>query len=105
MQLAGVDDPRPLHPAALDRLAQRQRRAVVAEVADGGEAGAQGLHAVHLRLERVHLRLLADERQQPRLAAAVRAQMDMAVDQAGKDGLVAKVDQRRARLGAASARR
>ena len=78
---------------------------LVAEVADGGEAGAERLHAVHLRFERIHLRLLADEGQQPRLAAAVGVEMDMAVDQAGKHGLVAKVDRRRAGSAARHGRR
>ena len=65
---------------------------VVAEVAHGGEAGAQRLHAVHLRFERMQRRVVADLGQQGRLAAAVGRQMDMAVDQAGEHGLGAEVD-------------
>ena len=81
----GVEDPRPLHPAALDRVAQRQRdAAVVAEVAHGGEAGAQHLHAVHLRLEGLQRLVVADLGQQRLLAAAVAGEMDVAVDQARK---------------------
>src|SRR3546814_20720588 len=49
---AGIDDARPLHLAREDRVAERQRGTVaVAEIAHGGEAGAQRLHPVRLGIE------------------------------------------------------
>ena len=62
------------------------RGAVVAEVADRGKAGTQRLHPVHLRFKRIHLRLFAHVGDKARLAAPVRREMDMTVDQPGKDG-------------------
>src|SRR3546814_8660905 len=51
---AGIDDARPLHLAREDRVAERQRCTVaVAEIAHGGEAGAQRLHPVRLGIERL----------------------------------------------------
>src|SRR5215212_11843495 len=91
--LGRIDDARTLHPAALDCLAQRQgHAAVIAEVADGGEAGPQRLHAVHLRFEGVEGRVVADVGEQLLLAAAVTRKMDVAVDQAGEYGLAAEID-------------
>src|SRR3546814_1688788 len=83
---AGIDDARPLHLAREDRVAERQRGTVaVAEIAHGGEAGAQRLHPVRLGIEglrggteRDFLELAGD-------AARVTRQMDMAVDEAGED--------------------
>src|SRR3546814_2230040 len=49
---AGIDDARPLQLAREDRVAERQRGTVaVAEIAHGGEAGAQRLHPVRLGIE------------------------------------------------------
>src|SRR3546814_2405432 len=83
-----------------DRVAERQRGTVaVAEIAHGGEAGAQRLHPVRLGIEglrggteRDFLELAGD-------AARVTRQMDMAVDEAGEDIFVLEIDQRRAGLG------
>src|SRR3546814_13318287 len=81
---AGIDDARPLHLAREDRIAERQRGTVaVAEIAHGGEAGAQRLHPVRLGIEglrggaaRDFLALAGD-------AARVTRQMAMAADEAG----------------------
>ena len=98
--VARIDDARPLHLARRDRVAQRQGRAVaIAEVADGGEARAQRLHAVDLRIKALRRGAEGDFFELPRDAARVAGQVDMTVDQAGQDIFVLEVDQRRTGFG------
>ena len=97
--LGGIDDPRTLRPAALDRLAKRESHAlVVAKVANRRKAGAKRFHAVQLCFEGLQRMVVADVGQQRLLAAAVGRQMDVAVDQAGKNRLVLEIDERRTRF-------
>jgi len=94
-RLSRIDDARPLHPSALHGLAESQSVAVlVAEVADRGEAGAQGLHTVHLGFERVERPVVANLGQKLLLAAPIANQVNVAVDQSGQDSFVAKLDRR-----------
>src|SRR3546814_1839732 len=79
---AGIDDARPLHLAREDRVAERQRGTVaVAEIAHGGEAGAQRLHPVRLGIERLRGGAERDFLELAGDAARVTCQMDMAVDE------------------------
>jgi hypothetical protein len=98
--VARIDDARPLHLARRDRVAQRQRRPVaVAEVADGGEARAQRLHAVRLGIEGLRGGAERDLFELAGDAARVARQMDVTVDQAGEDIFVLEVNQRRVGFG------
>src|SRR3546814_1123874 len=82
---AGIDDARPLHLAREDRVAERQRGTVaVAEIAHGGEAGAQRLHPVRLGIERLRGGAERDFLELAGDAARVTCQMDMAVDETGE---------------------
>ena len=103
---ARVDDPRPLHLAALDRVAQRQRGALssprLRTVVKPARASSCRSSA-----PRAHASAAPRGRTDSRPASPPRSlsEMDVAVDQAGEHGLVAEVDQRRARPAAATARR
>ena len=72
-RLAGINDPRTLNPAARDRFAQRQDAALVAQIANGGEAGAQRLPGVPICLESGQLRALGEAGEQSFVAGAIRA--------------------------------
>ena len=76
--------------------------AAVAEVADGGEAGLERLAGIGERAQGLRRRVLGHLLDQAAIAAGVGIEMDVAVDQAGQDEAVRKVDQARARRAAAT---
>src|SRR5690606_41326110 len=89
-RLAGGADPRPLHQALVDRVAQR-RGHLAAEVAHAGDPGAQGLAGVADRAQGVVDRI-EPEPFGIALRARLAAQVHVQVGPAGQAAAAGQVD-------------
>jgi hypothetical protein len=95
---AGIDDSRAGRPAARDRVAKPQGdSAFRAEVADGGEAGVEGLAGVPGGLIGAKRDVFGKPGELSLHPRPVRGQMDVGIDQSWQHEAVGKVDQPRSR--------
>ncbi len=103
-RVTGRDDSGPLDPARVNRLAQRDIQQVSAgldeqaEVAHGGEPGAQRAAGVADRAQHPRRWVVLHLGQPGRLAAPAHQEVDLHVHQPGQQYLVAEIDELAFRL-------